>query len=103
MVYVTLRNRNTKVGRVEIGTQIGKRVLMGKGGEATVSVVDVTNGIPTCMYLQNDKLLEERKEDRDLKKLLKTLAKNKEKPPIDLIDEGFKLLGLQSPAELLNF
>lgn len=95
MVYVTLRNGITKIGRVKIDNKIVKRVLICNGD---ISIVNITNQLPVCLYSQDDK-----EDDERLKEIINKLSKTKENPPIELIDEGLKLVGVTNPNQVLNF
>ena len=99
MVYVTLRNGITKIGRVKIdNNRIVNRVLICNGDKTKISIVDITNQLPVCLYSQDDK-----EDDERLKEIINKLSKTKENPPIELIDEGLKLVGVTNPNQLLNF
>lgn len=60
--------------------------------QVLVTLLKSTGKVPICMYEQNDKLREDCRDDRRLKKLLRAMERRSTNPRIEDIDKGFALL-----------
>lgn len=84
-----MADKRTRKGKK---TVIRLRTLPDTTEQVTVTLLKSTGKVPICMYEQNDKLREDCRDDRRLKKLLRAMERRSTNPRIEDIDKGFALL-----------